>query len=70
MKPSTRNRAKGTGRQIKGGIKEAAGKVGRSTRLKVGGKIEKNAGRLQRRFGEAQRDTERDLERSRRRARA
>jgi hypothetical protein len=42
--------------------------------MKVGGKIQKNAGRAQRKLGQAERDAEKDLDRDvrsrRRRARA
>jgi uncharacterized protein YjbJ (UPF0337 family) len=74
MKPSTRNITKGAGREVKGGLKEAGGRITRNTRMKVGGKIQKTAGRAQRKLGQAERDAEKDLDRDvrsrRRRARA
>ena len=63
MKPSTRNITKGAGRELKGGLKEVAGKVTRNTRLKVTGKIQKTVGRAQRKLGQAERDAEKDRDR-------
>jgi uncharacterized protein YjbJ (UPF0337 family) len=62
MKPRTRNIAKGTGREIKGRIKEAAGALTGNKRLKLEGKLQGAAGRAQRKLGKAQKDFEKDTE--------
>jgi len=62
MKPSTRNITKGAGREIKGKVKEAAGRITGNTRLTVKGRLQSAAGRVQRKMGEAQRDLDKDLE--------
>ena len=50
-------------RQMKGKAKEAAGRVARSKRLKAEGRLQNEAGRIQRKIGEAERDFEKDLDR-------
>jgi uncharacterized protein YjbJ (UPF0337 family) len=62
MKPSTRNIAKGAGREIKGKVKEAAGRITGNTRLRAKGQLQSAAGRVQRKMGEAQRDLDKELE--------
>ena len=49
-----RNQEKGTGKQIKGAIKEAAGHVTGDKVLKGEGKIQKGAGKVQTEIGNAQ----------------
>lgn len=61
MKPSTRNITKGAGREIKGTVKEAAGKLTGNRRLQAEGKLQSGAGRLQRKLGEAEHDLEKDV---------
>jgi uncharacterized protein YjbJ (UPF0337 family) len=63
MKPRTRNIAKGTGREIKGRIKEAAGALTGNKRLKAEGKLQGAAGRAQKKLGKAEKELEEDLER-------
>ena len=62
MKPSTKNITKGAGREIKGKVNEAAGDLTGKTRLKAKGKLQGAAGHAQRKFGEAEQDAERDME--------
>jgi uncharacterized protein YjbJ (UPF0337 family) len=49
-----RNQDKGMGKQIKGTVKEAAGKITGDKILQGEGKIEKAAGKVQRKVGNAQ----------------
>lgn len=51
MKPSTRNQAKGLLHQVKGQIKEKAGKLSGNRELEAKGTIEKVAGKIQEKFG-------------------
>ena len=62
MKPSTRNQTKGAAREIKGKLKEAAGKLTGNNRLKTEGKLQSGAGRLQRKLGQAESDFDKALE--------
>lgn len=62
MKPSTRNIAKGVGRQVKGKSKEAAGRLTGNRRLKAKGRLQSEAGRVQRKLAQAERDLDKDLE--------
>jgi len=48
-----RNRSEGTKHQVKGGVKEAAGKVTGNKSKEVAGKVEKHVGKIQRNAGEA-----------------
>jgi uncharacterized protein YjbJ (UPF0337 family) len=50
---------------MKGKIKETVGRVARSKRLKTEGRMQYQAGRIQRKLGEAERDLEKDLDRDR-----
>ena len=54
---------KGAARQVKGAVKEAAGKLTGNRRLAVEGKIQKNVGKAQRKLGQAEKDLDRDVER-------
>jgi uncharacterized protein YjbJ (UPF0337 family) len=47
MKNSTKNRAKGKTREIKGSVEEQAGKLTRNPELEAEGKDEKTAGKVQ-----------------------
>lgn len=48
-----KNRTEGVKHQVKGGVKEAAGKLTGNESKELHGKIEKNAGKVQRNVGEA-----------------
>ena len=52
MKSSTRDQAEGSFHQIKGNVKEIAGKLTGKTELEADGNIEKNAGKVQEKVGE------------------
>jgi uncharacterized protein YjbJ (UPF0337 family) len=52
MKSSTQDQAEGKFHQVKGTIKEIAGKVGMSSELEAEGKDEKIAGKVQEKIGE------------------
>jgi uncharacterized protein YjbJ (UPF0337 family) len=47
MKPSTKDRAEGKVREMKGTLKEVVGTAAGDQDLEVRGKVEKNVGRLQ-----------------------
>jgi uncharacterized protein YjbJ (UPF0337 family) len=50
------NRIEGTKHQIKGTVKEGAGKLTGDTSQEIEGKVEKNAGKLQKEVGKTQED--------------
>lgn len=52
MKSSTKDQAEGSFHQIKGKVREIAGKLTGKTELEVDGKAEKNAGKAQEKVGE------------------
>jgi len=52
MKSSTRDQAEGSFHQIKGNVKEIAGKLTGKPKLEADGNIEKNAGKVQEKVGE------------------
>ncbi len=54
---------KGAGRELKGKVKETAGRLTGKRSLKVKGQVQKAAGRAQRKLGEAQQDVENEMER-------
>jgi uncharacterized protein YjbJ (UPF0337 family) len=54
MKLSTRYQAKGIFRSARGTVKEFAGKMSSNRSLRVRGKFDQLAGRVQRRIGKAQ----------------
>lgn len=56
-----KNRIEGAAKQVKGGIKEAAGKVTGNTRTELEGKAEKTVGKTQSAVGKA-RDDVRDAQ--------
>lgn len=58
MKASTRNRAKGIAKQVKGRIKETAGQATRSARLEQEGRAEAKRGRAREKLGEAEQQIE------------
>ena len=62
MKPSTKNRAKGSARQIKGKAKAAVGRLTRNQRLEAEGRVQNAVGRTQRKMGEMQQKVEDDLD--------
>jgi uncharacterized protein YjbJ (UPF0337 family) len=52
MKSSTRDQAQGTFHEIKGTVKEVAGKLSDNPKLQVEGTIEKIAGKVQEKLGQ------------------
>lgn len=52
MKSSTQDQAEGTFHQIKGSVKEAAGKISGKPELEAEGKAENTAGKVQEKVGE------------------
>ena len=54
MKLSTKYQAKGMLRVVRGTVKELAGKISSNTTLGVKGKLERIAGKVQRKIGKAQ----------------
>ena len=54
MKRSTKDRAGGMLHKVKGGIKEAAGKLGNNPALEAEGKIEKLGGKFQEKVGKVE----------------
>jgi uncharacterized protein YjbJ (UPF0337 family) len=53
MKASIKDKAQGTLHQVKGRVKEAAGKLFRNPELEVDGKLEKSRGKVQKQVGRA-----------------
>lgn len=51
-----KDQVKGTGKEIKGGLKETIGKATDNPKTEAEGKIEKNVGTTQRKIGEAKED--------------
>ena len=58
MKASTRNRLKGTAREVKGRIKQTIGHATRSKRLARKGQAEAMQGRARQKLGEVEKDLE------------
>ena len=54
MKTSTEDKIKGSCHEVKGAIKEEAGKVTNNCCLETKGKVEKNAGKVQHHVGAAE----------------
>jgi len=54
MKTSTKNRAEGAFHEVKGKLKEVAGKLGKDYKLEAKGKGEKIAGKVQGKLGKAE----------------
>lgn len=52
MKSSTRDHAEGTLHEVKGAVKELAGKLSNNPKLKAEGAAEKAAGKTQEKFGQ------------------
>jgi len=61
MTHSTEDKIKGTLHEVKGAIKEEAGKVTNNCCLEAKGKIEKNAGKLQHEVGVAEKTIEESM---------
>ena len=59
------NEMKGTGREIKGKIKEETGDLLGNRRMEVEGKVEKNVGKVQREVGRVTRDIKDSVDRDR-----
>ena len=58
MKTSTEDKIKGSCHEVKGAIKEEAGKVTNNPKLEDKGKVEKNAGKVQHKVGVAEKAVE------------
>lgn len=58
MKPSTRDNAEGKMHQVKGAIKEVAGKIVNDRHLETEGKAEKLNGKVQEKIGEIEKVVE------------
>jgi uncharacterized protein YjbJ (UPF0337 family) len=54
MKPSTEDKSEGKLHQVKGTVKEQIGKATQNADLEVSGKAEKNAGKVQKWIGNAE----------------
>jgi len=54
MKPSTHDQAEGKFHEVKGAVKEKAGKVMKNPRLEEEGADEKTAGKVQKKIGEVE----------------
>jgi len=52
MKSSTRDKAEGTFHEVKGKVKEVAGKLSDNPKLKAEGTVEKMAGKVQGKIGQ------------------
>jgi uncharacterized protein YjbJ (UPF0337 family) len=52
MKSSTKDKTEGTFHQVKGKVKEVAGKISDNPKLEAEGTIEKSAGKVQKKSGE------------------
>ena len=57
------NQVRGTGKEIKGAVKEGVSKVTGNTMGQVEGKIEKEVGRAQKNLGDAQQQDRKDSQR-------
>lgn len=57
-----KDEVKGTAKEIKGGLKEVAGRVTGDKSTEVKGNIEKNVGTAQRKVGEVKDDLKKDLD--------
>ena len=60
MKKSAEDRMEGTGRQVKGKIKQETGRITRNRSLQAKGMVEKNVGKAQRAIGRAKARTEKN----------
>jgi uncharacterized protein YjbJ (UPF0337 family) len=58
MRPSTKNEVKGKIHEVKGAIKEKAGRATKNPRLEDEGADEKVAGKVQRKIGQVQKVVE------------
>ncbi len=54
MKPSTKDQAEGTFHEVKGKVKEVAGKLSKKPLLEAEGKVEKVAGKAQEKIGQVE----------------
>jgi uncharacterized protein YjbJ (UPF0337 family) len=59
MKRSTKDRAKGAFHEVKGTIKDKLGKLTNNSALEAKGKVEKFAGKIQKKIGQVRRTFER-----------
>ncbi len=58
MKPSTKDNAEGKMHQVKGAIKEVAGKIVNNRNLEAEGKVEKLDGKVQEKIGQIEKVVE------------
>jgi uncharacterized protein YjbJ (UPF0337 family) len=58
MKQSTKDKAQGAFRELKGAIKRKAGKLTNNPRLEAEGIVEKIAGKIQKKIGQAEKAAE------------
>ena len=56
MKPRNKNIAKGTLRETKGKLEQAAGSITGNTRLKIKGRVDAGLGKVQRKLGQAEKE--------------
>jgi uncharacterized protein YjbJ (UPF0337 family) len=55
MKPSTRDKAKGTFHEAKGAVKQTVGRALRKPGLQAEGQVEKIGGKIQKKLGQVER---------------
>jgi uncharacterized protein YjbJ (UPF0337 family) len=55
MKPSTKDKAKGTFHEVKGNVKEKLGRATNNADLEAEGQVEKIVGKVQRKIGQVKR---------------
>jgi uncharacterized protein YjbJ (UPF0337 family) len=55
MKPSTKDKAKGTFHEVKGKVKEKVGRATNNPDLEAEGQVEKIVGKVQRKIGQVKR---------------
>ena len=60
MKPRNKDIAKGTLREAKGKMEQAAGRLTGNTRLKIKGRVDAGLGKVQRKFGQAEKELARE----------
>lgn len=56
MKPSTKNKAKGTLHEVKGKVKEKVGRATNDPDLEVEGQVEQIRGKVQKKIGQVEKD--------------
>src|ERR1035437_1932538 len=61
MKPSTKDEIKGNTHEVKGAVKEAAGKVTNNPNLEAKGTAERNLGKVEKKVGQVEKGLEKKL---------